>query len=428
MVRTGSRQLAAAILCLVCVFPLAAQDAQSLVDKVLSNPAVKAAHQFVESDHDRTVREIIAINEIPAPPFKENARGRAFAQMLKESGIPSVEIDPEGNVLGLRKGSGSGPIVAIAAHLDTVFPEGTNVTVRREGSRLIAPGIGDNSRSLAVLLAIVRALESANVQTTADILFVGDVGEEGPGDLRGMRYLFQKGRYKDRIRMFISIDGAGSGSDIVNGALGSRRYHVVFRGPGGHSYGAFGLVNPAYAMGKAMDRISKIPVPSAPRTTYNVGVIGGGTSVNSIPSEVWMDVDLRSESPQQLMKLADDFMKQLRAAADDENRARSTNQGRIEVEAKVIGERPSGMTPVDSQLVRIASAAASRFGLFPSTSTGSTDSNIPISLGIPAVTLDSGGSGGRAHALDEWISVEKNNSVRGINLVMTTLLAASGVQ
>jgi acetylornithine deacetylase/succinyl-diaminopimelate desuccinylase-like protein len=187
-------------------------------------------------------------------------------------------------------------------------------------------------------------------------------------------------------------------------------------------------VNPAYAMGKATDRLSKIAVPSSPRTTYNVGVIGGGTSVNSIPNEVWMDVDLRSESPQQLTKLADEFMKQMRAAADDENRARSTNQGRIEVEAKVIGERPSGMTPSDSTIVRVASAAASRFGLFPTTSTGSTDSNIPISLGIPAITLDSGGSGGRAHALDEWINVEKNASVRGINLVMTTLLALSGVQ
>jgi acetylornithine deacetylase/succinyl-diaminopimelate desuccinylase-like protein len=279
-----------------------------------------------------------------------------------------------------------------------------------------------------VLLAIFRALESANIQTSGDILFVANVGEEGPGDLRGMRYLFQKGKYKDRIRMFISLDGAGNGSDIVNGALGSRRYRVAFRGPGGHSYGAFGLVNPAYAMAKAIDRLSKLTVPSSPRTTYNVGVVGGGTSVNSIPNEVWMDVDLRSESPQQLTRLADDFIRQVRAATDEENRARSTSQGRIEVEAKVIGERPSGLTPGDSPIVRVASAAASRFGLFPSNSTGSTDSNIPISMGIPAITLDSGGSGGRAHALDEWISIEKNSSVRGINLVMTTLLALSGVQ
>jgi acetylornithine deacetylase/succinyl-diaminopimelate desuccinylase-like protein len=398
------------------------------VDRISNHSAVRNAQQFIDTDHDRIVREIIAINEIPAPPFKEGERARAFAQMLKDSGLTNVEIDPEGNVLGLRKGTGSGPLVAVAAHLDTVFPEGTEVRVKREGNRLLAPGVGDNARSLAVVLAIIRALESANVQTTGDILFVGDVGEEGPGDLRGIKYLFQKSRYKDRIRMFVSIDGAGNGSDIVNGALGSRRYRVVFRGPGGHSYGAFGLVNPSYALAKAMDRLSKIAVPSSPRTTYNVGVIGGGTSVNSIPSEVWMDVDLRSESPLQLNKLADEFIKQVRAAADDENKARSTNQGRIEVDAKVIGERPSGVTPADSPIARLAAAATSRFGLLPTFSMGSTDANIPISLGVPAITIDSGGTGGRAHSLDEWINVEKGTSVRGINLVMTTLLSLAGVQ
>ena len=405
-----------------------AQDAQSVVDRISNHSAVRNAQQFVDSDHDRVIREIIAINEVAAPPFKESERAKLFAQMLRESGLQGVEIDPEGNVLGLRKGTGSGPLVAIAAHLDTVFPEGTDVRVKREGNRLLGPGVGDNSRSLAVLLSIIRALDEAKVQTTGDILFIGDVGEEGPGDLRGMRYLFQKGRYKDRIRMFVSVDGAGSGSDIVNGALGSRRYHVVFRGPGGHSYGAFGLVNPTYAMAKAIDRLSKISVPSSPRTTYNVGVVGGGTSVNSIPNEVWMDVDLRSESPQQLNKLAEEFIKQMNSAADDENRARSTNQGKISVEAKVIGERPSGITAVDSPIVKLAAAAVNKFGFSPTYSVGSTDSNLPISLGVPAITVDSGGSGGRAHALDEWINVEKTNSVRGINLVMTTLLALSGVQ
>jgi len=405
-----------------------AQDPQAVVDRISNHSAVRSALQFVDSDHDRFIREIITINEIAAPPFKEAERARAFAQLLRDSGLQSVEIDPEGNVLGLRKGTGGGPLIAVAAHLDTVFPEGTDVQVRREGNRLMGPGVGDNARSLAVLLSIIRALESAKVQTTGDILFVGDVGEEGPGDLRGMKYLFQKGRYKDRIRMFVSIDGAGSGSDIVNGALGSRRYHVVFRGPGGHSYGAFGLVNPTYAMAKAIDRLSKVSVPSSPRTTYNVGVVGGGTSVNSIPNEAWMDVDLRSESPQQLTRLSDEFIKQMNAAAEDENRARSTSQGRILVEAKVIGERPSGVTAVDSPIVKLAAAAVSKFGLAPTYSVGSTDSNLPISLGVPAITIDSGGSGGRAHALDEWINVEKINSVRGINLVMTTLLALSGVQ
>jgi tripeptide aminopeptidase len=404
------------------------QAPQAVVDRISKHSDVRNAEQFIETDHDRIVRETITLNEIPAPPFKEGERAKAFAQMLRESGMANVEIDPEGNVLALRKGVGSGPLIAVAAHLDTVFPEGTDVRVKRQGTRLLAPGVGDNTRSLAVLLGIIRALDSAKVETTGDILFVGNVGEEGPGDLRGMRYLFQKGPYRDRIRMFVSVDGAGSGSDIVTGALGSRRYHVVFRGPGGHSYGAFGLVNPAYAMAKAMDRLSKISVPGRPRTTYNVGVIGGGTSVNSIPNEVWMDVDLRSEAPQQLTRLSDEFMKQMRSAVDEENQARSTAQGRIEVDVKVIGERPSGATPADSPIVRLATAAANRFGKSPTYSVGSTDANIPISLGIPSITLDSGGSGGRAHALDEWVDMERTSSVKGIHLVMTTILALSGVQ
>ena len=418
-----------ALACALTIAPLAfGQTPQAVVDRISKLSNVRNAEQIIENDHDRIVREMIALNEIPAPPFKEMQRARAFAEMLRESGMSNVEIDPEGNVLALRKGTGSGPMVAVAAHLDTVFPEGTDVRVKRQGNRLIAPGIGDNTRSLAVMLGIIRALDSALVQTAGDILFIGNVGEEGAGDLRGVRYLFQKGPYRDRIRMFVSLDGAGNGSDIVTGALGSRRYHVVFKGPGGHSYGAFGLVNPVYAMAKAIDRLSKIAVPGIPRTTYNAGLVGGGTSVNSIPSEVWMDVDLRSESPSQLNKLSDEMMKQIRAAVDEENQSRSTNQGRIEADAKVIGERPSGSTPRDSEIVKLALAASNRFGISPSFSVGSTDANVPISLGIPAITLDSGGTGGRAHALDEWIDVEKNASVRGIKLVMTTLLALAGVQ
>src|SRR5207247_805557 len=220
--------------------------------------------------HDRIIREVIAITEIEAPPFKETIRARAFMQMLKDHGLSNVEMDAEGNVMGIRKGAGAGPLIAIAAHLDTVFPEGTDVKVRRQGTRLLAPGVGDNSRSLAVLLAIIRALDYSRVQTKSDILFVGNVGEEGPGDLRGVRYLFQKGSYKDKIKMFVSVDGSGDGSDIVTGAVASKRYRVAFRGPGGHSYGAFGMVNPAYALARAVDKLSRLQVPGSPRTTFNV--------------------------------------------------------------------------------------------------------------------------------------------------------------
>jgi di/tripeptidase len=243
-----------------------------------------------------------------------------------------------------------------------------------------------------------------------------------------MKYLFDKGPYKGKIKMFVSLDGAGDGSDMVNGALGSKRYHVTFRGPGGHSYGSFGIVNPAYALASAMNRLARIPVPSNPRTTFNVGVIGGGTSVNAIPNESWMDVDLRSESPTQLAKLSEQFIAQMLAAAEDENLAHSTTEGRIEVETRLIGERPSGSTPANSSIVQIAGAVVQKYGMKPSHSIASTDANIPISLNIPAITIDSGGKGGRAHALDEWIDVEKKASVKGIQLVVTTVVSLAGLQ
>jgi di/tripeptidase len=403
---------------------------QTTVDsqRITETSQFRAAANFIDKDHDRLVREIIQLCEIEAPPFKEARRAKAFLEMLRQHGLTNVETDPEGNVMGLRKGIGNGPLIAMAAHLDTVFPEGTNVKVRREGTRLTAPGIGDNSRALAVLLAMIRAMDAAKIQTASDILFIGNVGEEGPGDLRGMRYLFQKGLYKDRIKAFISIDGSGPGADIITGALGSKRYKVTFRGPGGHSYSSFGLVNPAYALGNAIHKFSNMQVPSRPNTTLNVGVIGGGTSVNSIPFESWMEVDIRSESREELEKQGDIFQKLMQEAAAEENKARSTSQGRIEVEVKLVGDRPSGETPVNSSIVRTADAVIRAFGLNPTHIIGSTDSNIPISMKIPAITIDSGGRGGRAHALDEWIDVEKSASVAGINLGMGILLSLAGMQ
>jgi len=377
----------------------------------------------IDRHHDRLVDDIVTLTEVPAPPFKEDARGERYLTMLGEAGLTNVERDAAGNVMGLWKGAGAGPLLAVAAHLDTVFPEGTDVKVRRQGTRLSAPGVGDDTRSLAVLLAIVRAMTDAGIRTKSDILFVGDVGEEGPGDLRGMKYLFQKGPYKDRIKAFISIDGAGGGDDITHGAVGSKRYRVTFKGPGGHSYGAFGLVSPAFAMGNAIQKFSKIVVPRAPKTTFNVGVVGGGTSVNSIPFESWMDIDMRSESPVELAKVEKEFLPLMQQAADEENAARSTAQGKITVDLKVIGDRPSGQTPKDSAIVQTAAAAIRAGGMTPTFSFSSTDSNIPISMGIPAITIDSGGQGGRAHALDEWIDVEKTASLKGIQNAMAIILA-----
>jgi tripeptide aminopeptidase len=380
----------------------------------------------IDRDHDRLVSEIIAITQIPAPPFQEDKRAAAFLEMLKQHGLSDVERDKEGNVMGVRRGTGGGPLVAVVAHVDTVFPEGTDVRVRREGTRLFAPGVGDNSRAVAVLLAVIRALDAAKIRTASDILFVGNVGEEGRGDLRGVKYLLQQGRYKDRIKQFIAVDGSGPGGDIVTGAVGSRRYEVTFNGPGGHSYSAFGLVNPAFAMASAIQKFSNTRVPASPKTTFNIGTVSGGTSVNSIPKSVSMEVDMRSESPVELEKLEASFLLVVKEAVAAENRARSTAEGEIKADVKLIGARPSGRTPPNARLVRLAVASATAAGLKPELSFSSTDANLPISLGIPAIRLNSGGTGDRYHSLEEWIDVEKTMSVQGIRVLMATLIAIAG--
>ncbi len=383
----------------------------------------------LDRDHDRLVDEIITPTEIPAPPFKEEARAKAYLEMLRATGaLTDLEMDAEGNVMGVWRGTGGpdAPLIAIAAHLDTVFPEGTDVTVKRDGTRLTAPGIGDDTRSLAVLLAMIRAMKEAGVTTASDILFIGNVGEEGQGDLRGVKYLFNEGKYKDRIRMFISVDGAGGGADITHGGVGSRRYRVTFKGPGGHSYGAFGIVSPAFAQAGAMTRFGRLSVPQTPKTTFSVGVVGGGTSVISIPFETWMEVDMRSESRDELRKLDESFLSIINEAVQEENQTRSTAQGPITADIRLIGDRPSGETPVTAPIVETAAASIRAAGGRPTYSWSSTDSNIPISLGIPAITIDSGGRGGRAHALDEWISVDKVPSLRGIEIALATLLTLAG--
>jgi acetylornithine deacetylase/succinyl-diaminopimelate desuccinylase-like protein len=408
------------------VSPATAQTADALVSGIISSANFKSATTFFEGDHDRFVRELITLTEIPAPPFKEKARATAYLEMLRGLGLSDAEMDAEGNVMGIRRGTGNAadrPVLAVLAHLDTVFPEGTDVKVKRDGTKLMAPGVGDDTRGLALILSIVRAMDAARFQTPKDILFVGNVGEEGEGDLRGVKYLLQRGKYKDRIKSFISIDGGDQGP-IVNGALGSKRYRVTFKGPGGHSYNAFGLVSPAFAMGTAIAKFSRVMVPSKPKTTFNVGVVGGGTSVNSIPTEMFMDVDMRSESPGELNKLVTTFQAIIREAVDEENRTRSTAQGKVGADVKLIGDRPSGETAISSSLVQSTTAAVKAFGLTPTYGIGSTDSNIPISLGIPAVTIGRGNSA-RSHAFDEWVDIEKQSSVRAAQVALTIILAAA---
>jgi tripeptide aminopeptidase len=398
---------------------------------VKSAPFTGAA-AFIRADQERFVRDLIELTEIPAPPFKEQTRAAAFQKLLARDGLSNVEMDAEGNVMGLREGIGTVPpngargVLVISAHLDTVFPEGTDVRVKREGTVLRAPGVGDDTRGLALLLALARVMNQGGFMTGHDILFVANVGEEGEGDLRGIKFVLQKGKYKDRIKKMLVIDGNES-NGITNGGVGSKRYRVTFKGPGGHSYGAFGIVNPAYAMAGAITRLSRVQVPTSPKTTYGIGVVRGGTSVNSIPFDVSMDVDMRSESCAELKKLDDRFVALLAEAVAEENAARSTKDGPIQADPKVIGERPCGETAKDNPLVRAAAAAIRAFDMTPTYQISSTDANVPMSMGIPAITIGRGGPGGRTHSLDEWTDVQPAANIVNIQRALALLLAADRV-
>ncbi len=403
-------------------------EAEAVVRGLIETAAFRAAAATLAAEHERTVADIVTLTEIAAPPFEEAARARAFMAMAQAHGLADVRMDQVGNVLARRPGeqAGAGKLLCVAAHLDTVFPPGTEVTVRREGSRLRAPGVGDDTRSLAVLLAWVRAMDRAGIRTRRDILFVADVGEEGPGDLRGMRHLFLEGEYRDRIGAFITVDSPEM-ERIATRGIGSKRYRVTFTGPGGHSWGAFGLVNPMYAMADAISRLAALQVPAAPRTTFSASVTGGGTAINAIPNRVWTEFDLRSESAEELVLLERRFLALVDGAAVAENAARSTRDGKVTAEAVKSGDRPAGQTDEASELVRLARAAIAAHGFEPRCEASSTDANIAMSLGIPAIKIGSGGSGGRAHSLDEWIDVSLDASVRGLAAGLAAVLAAAGM-
>jgi tripeptide aminopeptidase len=296
--------------------------------------------------------------------------------------------------------------------------------VKRVGTTLRAPGVGDDTRGLAFLLALARALRDAKFETAGDILFIGDVGEEGPGDLRGMRYLFGKSPWKDRIKRFISVDG-GNLDIVTNSGLGSLRYKVTFKGPGGHSWGAFGTVSPAFAMGDAIARLGQLKVPKSPKVSYNVGVVSGGTSVNSIPFETAMEIDMRAVSPAALKDVDAQFKQIVAEAVEAENNARSIVNGRITADIKLIGDRPSGSLAPDSPTLQQISATMRVYDKVPVWETSSTDANIPISLGIPAFAIgrSAGGRSGRGHSLDEWTDVEKNQAVKDFELAAVMILS-----
>jgi len=371
------------------------------ITELAAQPKIQEAFTIIEELDEQALEELITLTEIPAPPFMEEERAKAFKEMLIEAGLDDVSIDEEGNVIGIRPGTVGDKVLVLSAHLDTVFPEETDVTVRQVGDRLYAPGIGDDSRGLVVVLTVLRAMNRANIQTKDDVWFVGTVGEEGLGDLRGVKYLFREGAPK--IDAFITIDGGGE-TGIANAALGSFRYRVSFSGPGGHSWAAFGTANPAHALGRAIHYFEEAAsefVADGPRTSFNVGRIGGGTSINSVPFENWMEIDIRSVEQSRLVEMDTILRKSVERALTEANEKRIRGDA-LEANVDKIGDRPSGETPPSTPIVQRAMAAISHVGFEPRLSRSSTDANVPISLGIPAVRIGRGGRGGGAHSLDEW--------------------------
>jgi acetylornithine deacetylase/succinyl-diaminopimelate desuccinylase-like protein len=369
------------------------------VSRLLAHARIRAARHHIERTDEVTLARQAALSAIPAPTGAEGRRAAHVADLFREIGLSDVSIDHAGNVHGWLKGNGS-PAVVLSAHLDTVFGAEVDVAVERRGQRLEGPGIADNARGLAALVAVAEAMVVARVPATRPILFAATVGEEGSGDLRGVKYLLNGGRPGKPVA-FIALDGAGL-DRVIHRALGSKRYHVTFRGPGGHSWAAFGVANPANAVGRAVALLADLAPQQAPRTTCAVVRLGGGTGLNSIPQEAWLDLDLRSEDPRALAQLDVTVRAALERAADDENRRRTAGSPTLRVEVQLLGDRPSGITPRAHPLVLAAVAANRVLGRDAELASASTDANVPIALGIPAIALGAGGKAGDAHLATEW--------------------------
>ena len=397
-----------------------------MIDAVLLSERVRTARAHIEHSDEATLGRQAALSAIPAPTGAEGARGARVAEMFGEAGLENVTLDEVGNVRGWFVGAQhAAPLphgcVVLSAHLDTVFGPEFDVSVSRRGPRLEGPGIADNARGLAALVAIGEALVQAGVETRRQVLFAATVGEEGSGDLLGVRHLFGPSAQPPiRPAAFIALDGAGI-ERIVHRALGARRYRVTYQGPGGHSWAAFGVANPASAVGRAVALIADVPAHSAPRTAHSVVRLGGGTSLNSIPQEAWFDLDLRSEEPRALEKLDAAVQTILTQALDEENRRRMPGTAPLTIDVRRVGERPSGLTPRAHPLVQTAVAATRAVGHDHQLACASTDANVPIALGVPAVALGAGGRAGDAHLPTEWYENDKG----ALGIVRALLVTAA---
>jgi acetylornithine deacetylase/succinyl-diaminopimelate desuccinylase-like protein len=376
---------------------------------------VRRILEAIRQSEPEVIREQIRLCEIPAPPFNEEPRARAYAEGMRAAGLAAVRIDREGNVIGELRGRNASPHLVLSAHLDTVFPADLPVRVSRDGNMLRGPGIGDDCRGLAVVLAVARALIRAKFPVRGSISFVGTVGEEGLGDLRGVKALFNSS-LRDRIDRFISVDG--DSYTVTNVGVGSRRYRVTYWGPGGHSYDDFGRASPVHALGLAIAAISRLSVPGTPRTTFTVGRVGGGTSINAIATEAWMEVDMRSSDPAALAELDAMFHASVKRALDEENERRKGHEA-LTIKIEAVGNRPSGRTDARTPMVETTVATLEALRLPVRLEEGSTDANLPMSLGIPALTIGGGGRSRDTHSPRE--SFDTTDSWKGTQLV--TLLS-----
>jgi tripeptide aminopeptidase len=400
---------------------------QQEIAHLAAQPEVRSAYNWLRSQEPQFAHWQLEVARIAAPPFGESARGLWLAEKFRELGLDDVHTDDVGNVFGTHPGYGRG-YIALSAHLDTVFPAGTPLNIRQQGSRLYGPGVSDNGAGIAAMLAIVALFRAVRIRHPKPILFIGNVGEEGEGDLRGMRHIFSNSRWRDSIAASVVLDGAGADT-IVAEALGSRRFEVIVRGPGGHSWSDFGSPNPIVILSRAIQAFSRTPVPSTPKTTFNIGVIRGGTSVNSIPESASMRVDIRSTSTAEIERLEANLRVALDQAIEDEPRvsdarSHSRRSHGVSHEFVAIGSRPAGELRPDALILQVIRAVDSQLGNAAQVQRASTDANIPLSLGREAIAIGGGGSGGGAHTLQEWFDCSGREL--GLKRILLTLLAMAG--
>ncbi len=400
-------------------------SAQREIARIAEMRSVHTAFSYLHNQEMEFRRWQRELTEIPAPPFGEAARSEWLRQRFTALGLENVRLDDLGNVLGFLHNQPDAPLIGISAHLDTVFPQGTALQTREEANKLYGPGISDNAAGVTALLAVAQALKRAQLKPATNILFIGNVGEEGEGNLRGMRHLFAASPWRDSIRSLLVIDGAGTDT-YVNQALGSRRFEITFRGPGGHSWSDFGVPNPIILLSRALARFSEVQAPESPRTTFNVGVISGGTSVNSIPESATARVDLRSASMEELQKLEDRLRECVAEAWREAPLSHRSGELKVTLAIESIGDRPAAELPPDARILQIVRAADKHLRIESFPRLASTDANVPLALGIEATTIGAGGDGGGAHTLREWFDC--SNRDLGLKRILLVLLALTGVQ